>query len=407
MPVRLSDRFDFDRKESDDRNMNKKISLGLAISLVAVSIAVTFVLTSFFSLKKYNRQIIDVNEKGKVYSSLQLLDAQTREKYYGDINEENLSEGILKGYVNGLGDKFSKYLSQEEYISEKTSNSGESVGLGLTLAQDSSGYMRISEITDDSPASDEGLEVNDMITFVEKLDVKKAGFDEAVEAMRGTEGSSINITVRRNGIDKEYTLTRRTMEVKTVTGEMLNGYVGYIKITGFKGNTPQQFADILERLTSNGAENLIFDLRDNRGELMESMAECINPLLPEGIFASAEYKDGHTETVIYSDESELDIPMTVLVNGNTASAAEVFAAALHDAGKAEIIGVQTAGKGVLQEINEFQNGSAVILTVAEIVTPVSGSFNGSGITPDYIVENEDEQYSKALEIIQQKKNGQT
>ncbi|MBR6386452.1 MAG: PDZ domain-containing protein [Ruminococcus sp.] len=387
--------------------MNKKISLGLAISLVAVSIAVTFVLTSFFSLKKYNRQIIDVNEKGKVYSSLQLLDAQTREKYYGDINEENLSEGILKGYVNGLGDKFSKYLSQEEYISEKTSNSGESVGLGLTLAQDSSGYMRISEITDDSPASDEGLEVNDMITFVEKLDVKKAGFDEAVEAMRGTEGSSINITVRRNGIDKEYTLTRRTMEVQTVTGEMLNGYVGYIKITGFKGNTPQQFADILERLTSNGAENLIFDLRDNRGELMESMAECINPLLPEGIFASAEYKDGHTETVIYSDESELDIPMTVLVNGNTASAAEVFAAALHDAGKAEIIGVQTAGKGVLQEINEFQNGSAVILTVAEIVTPVSGSFNGSGITPDYIVENEDEQYSKALEIIQQKKNGQT
>ena len=407
MPVRLSDRFDFDRKESDDRNMNKKISLGLAISLMAVSIAVTFVLTSFFSLKKYNRQIIDVNEKGKVYSSLQLLDAQTREKYYGDINEENLSEGILKGYVNGLGDKFSKYLSQEEYISEKTSNSGESVGLGLTLAQDSSGYMRISEITDDSPASDEGLEVNDMITFVEKLDVKKAGFDEAVEAMRGTEGSSINITVRRNGIDKEYTLTRRTMEVKTVTGEMLNGYVGYIKITGFKGNTPQQFADILERLTSNGAENLIFDLRDNRGELMESMAECINPLLPEGIFASAEYKDGHTETVIYSDESELDIPMTILVNGNTASAAEVFAAALHDAGKAEIIGVQTAGKGVLQEINEFQNGSAVILTVAEIVTPVSGSFNGSGITPDYIVENEDEQYSKALEIIQQKKNGQT
>ena len=396
MPVRLSDRFDFDRKESDDRNMNKKISLGLAISLVAVSIAVTFVLTSFFSLKKYNRQIIDVNEKGKVYSSLQLLDAQTREKYYGDINEENLSEGILKGYVNGLGDKFSKYLSQEEYISEKTSNSGESVGLGLTLAQDSSGYMRISEITDDSPASDEGLEVNDMITFVEKLDVKKAGFDEAVEAMRGTEGSSINITVRRNGIDKEYTLTRRTMEVQTVTGEMLNGYVGYIKITGFKGNTPQQFADILERLTSNGAENLIFDLRDNRGELMESMAECINPLLPEGIFASAEYKDGHTETVIYSDESELDIPMTVLVNGNTASAAEVFAAALHDAGKA-----------VLQEISEFQNGSAVILTVAEIVTPVSGSFNGSGITPDYIVENEDEQYSKALEIIQQKKNGQT
>ena len=389
--------------------MNKKISLGLAISLVAVSVAVTFILTSFFTLRKSNSQIVDVNEKGKIYSSLQLLDARTREKYYGDINEQNLSEGILKGYINGLGDKFSKYLSKEEYISEKTNNSGEVVGLGLTLAQDSSGYMRISEIIDDSPASDEGLEINDMITFVEKLDVKKAGFDASVEAMRGTEGSDITITVRRDGIDKEYTLTRRAMEVKTVTGEMLSGYVGYIKITGFKENTPEQFVDILERLTSNGAENLIFDLRDNKGELIEPMTECIDPLLPEGVAAVAEYKDGHTETVIYSDESELSIPMIVLVNENTASAAEVFAAALHDAGKAEIIGVQTAGKGVLQETSELQNGSAVVLTVAEIQTPVSGSFNTTGITPDYIVENDssDAQYNKALEIIQQKKNGQS
>ncbi|MBR1593013.1 MAG: PDZ domain-containing protein [Ruminococcus sp.] len=389
--------------------MNKKISLGLAISLAAVSIAVTFVITSFLTLRKYNRQIVDVNEKGKIYSSLQLLDAQTREKYYGDIDEQELNEGILKGYVNGLGDKFSRYLSKEEYISEKTDNSGESIGLGLTLAQDSSGYMRISDIISDSPAADEGLEINDMITFVGKLDVKKAGFDTSVEAMRGTEGSDITITVRRDGIDKEYTLTRRAMEVKTVTGEMLSGYVGYIQITGFKENTPEQFIDILERLTSNGAENLILDLRDNKGELIEPMAKCIDPLLPEGVAAVAEYKDGHSETVIYSDESEIDIPMIVLVNENTASAAEVFAAALHDAEKAEIIGVQTAGKGVLQETSELQNGSAVILTVAEIKTPSGGSFNNTGITPDYIVENDgfDAQYNKALEIIQLKKNGQT
>ena len=389
--------------------MNKKISLGLAISLAAVSIAVTFVITSFLTLRKYNRQIVDVNEKGKIYSSLQLLDAQTREKYYGDIDEQELNEGILTGYVNGLGDKFSRYLSKEEYISEKTDNSGESIGLGLTLAQDSSGYMRISDIISDSPAADEGLEINDMITFVGKLDVKKAGFDTSVEAMRGTEGSDITITVRRDGIDKEYTLTRRAMEVKTVTGEMLSGYVGYIQITGFKENTPEQFIDILERLTSNGAENLILDLRDNKGELIEPMAKCIDPLLPEGVAAVAEYKDGHSETVIYSDESEIDIPMIVLVNENTASASEFFAAALHDAEKAEIIGVQTAGKGVLQETSELQNGSAVILTVAEIKTPSGGSFNNTGITPDYIVENDgfDAQYNKALEIIQLKKNGQT
>jgi len=383
--------------------MNKKISLGLALSLIAVSMAVTFILTSFFSLQSFNRKVVDVNEKSKKYTSLQVLDSYVRENYFGDIDENTLSDGIMKGYVSGVGDKYSRYLTAAEYLTEKNENSGELVGLGLTLAEDASGYMRISEILEDSPAFDSGLLTGDIITAIDGLDVKEAGFSEGMNAMRGTEGSPITLTVRRDGKSDDYTFIRRSIEVKTVKAEMLGSQIGYIKITGFKQNTPDQFISALERLTANGATSLIFDLRDNSGGLVTALQECIDPLLPEGIIATAEYKDGHTETIVYSDDSELDLPMVTIVNENTASAAELFAAALRDFGKAPIVGSQTYGKGVLQETNEMDNGGAVILTVAEYKTANSDCYDGIGLTPDYQVENEDEnvdaQYNKAVEIL--------
>ncbi len=386
--------------------MNKKISLGLALSLIAISIAVTFILTSFFSLQSYNHQVVDVNEKGKKYSSLQLLDTQVREKYYGEINEEILNEGIMKGYISGLEDGYSRFLSSDDYEIRKSENSGKTVGLGLTIAPDESGYLLITDILDESPASENGLQIGDIITFVDNTNVKDIGFGASAEAMSGTEGSDISLVVRRDGIDKKYSFTRRAIEISTVTGDMLSGYVGYIKITDFKQNTPEQYVEVLERLTSNGAKSLLFDLRDNNDGLVDIMAECVNPLLPEGVVATAEYKDGHSETLVYSDESELDIPMLVLVNENTAGAAELFALALRDNAKAELVGTKTVGKGVLQQIMELSNGCAIELSVAEIKTPVTGIFNGTGITPDYPVDNtgtnKDAQFNKAVEILQAK-----
>ena len=386
-----------------DGLMNKKISLGLALSLIAVSMAVTFILTSFFSLQSFNKKVVDVTEKSKKYTSLQTLDGYIRENYYGDIDESKLSDGLMKGYVSGIGDKYSRYLTAAEYLTEKNENSGELVGLGLTLAEDASGYMRISEIMEDSPAYDSGLLDGDIITAIDGLDVKEAGFSEAMDAMRGTEGSPVTLTVRREGKEQEYSFVRRSIEIKTVKAEMLGSQIGYIKITGFKQNTPQQFIDALERLTTNGAKSLIFDLRGNGGGLMTALQECLDPLLPEGVIAEAEYKDGHTETIIYSDESELDLPMVTIVDSDTASAAELFAASLRDFGKAPVVGSQTYGKGVMQETNEMGNGGAVILTVARYRTTVSDCYDGIGLTPDYQVENEDEnvdaQYNKAVEIL--------
>ena len=376
--------------------MNKKISLGLALSLIAIAVAVTFILTSFFSLQSFNKKVVDVNDKARRYDSLESLDTFVRDNYFGEIDERDLSDGILKGYVDGLDDKYSRYLTEEEYINEMSEEAGQLVGLGLTLSEDESGYVRIDGILQDSPLYNSGLQEGDIITFVDGVDVLQAGFDDSVEAMRGTEGSQIVLTVRRDGVDTDYTFTRQAIEVTTVTGEMLDGFVGYVKITKFKQNTPQQFIDTLEHLTANGAKSIVFDLRDNTGGLVSALEECLDPLLPEGVIATAEYKDGHTETIVYSDETELDLPMVVLVNGNTASAAELFAASLRDYGKAQLVGVKTYGKGVMQSTTEMGNGGAVVLTIAEYKTSRSDCYDGEGLTPDYQVENEDENYDAQL-----------
>ncbi|MDE5770452.1 MAG: S41 family peptidase [Ruminococcus sp.] len=381
--------------------MNKKISLGLAISLIAIASSITFIITYFFSLK----EMAEVNKK---YTSLQALDSYVRKNFYGDIDENDINNGILKGYISGLNDKYSRYLTADELIDEKSDNAGEMTGLGFTLEKDESGYIRVAEIMPDSPVSETEIKPDDFIIAVEGTDVLEMGFEKSIEAMSGNDNENITITVRRDGVDKDYTLTRRQIEIVTVTGEMLDNYVGYIKISGFKQNTSQQFIDILESLKKDGAKGFIFDVRENGGGLLTSLEKCLDPLLPEGIIATAEYSDGHTETIVNSDKSETNLPMVVLVNGHTASAAELFAASLKDFGKAELIGSQTYGKGVMQTTAELTNGGAVVLTIAEYKTSVSECYDGIGITPDYKVENEndniDEQYNKAVEVINGKIN---
>ncbi len=387
--------------ESDD-TMKKKISLGLAIFLIVTASAVTFILTSFFTLQSFSR-------KNQKYSSLQALESFVQKNFYGDIDENKINDGILKGYVSGLDDKYSRYLNADEYADEKSENAGKMTGLGLTLKEDESGYIKIAEIMPDSPVSETDIQAGDFIVSVNGSDVLETGFEESIELMSGTEGTEITLTVRHDETDRIYTLTRRPIEMITVTGEMLDNYIGYIKISGFKQNTAQQFLDILENLKSNGAKGIIFDLRENGGGLLDALEDCLDPLLPEGVIATAEYSDGNSETIVYSDEEETNIPMIVLVNEHTASAAELFTASLRDFGKAETVGTTTYGKGVMQSTTELTNGGAVILTIAEYKTTVSDCYDGIGIIPDYVVENEnddlDEQYNKAVEIITSKITG--
>lgn len=377
--------------------MKKKVSLALTINLIVIASSVTFILTYLFGLENYGK-------KGKKYDELQALDSYVRQNFYGDINENELNDGILKGYVSGLNDRYSRYLSADEYADEKSENAGEMTGLGFTLKKNENGYIRVAEVMPDSPVSETDIRPDDLIVAVNGKDVIKTGFEESIDAMAATE--QITFTVRRDNTDKDYTLTRRHIDVTTVMGEMLENHVGYIKISGFKENTPEQFEEIFEKLKKDGAKGILFDVRENGGGLLTSLEKCLDPLLPEGIIATAEYSDGHTENIVESDKEETNLPVVVLVNEHTASAAELFAASLRDFGKAELVGVQTYGKGVMQTTTEFTNGGAVVLTIAEYKTSVSECYDGVGLTPDYIVENEDtdEQYNKAVELINSKIN---
>ena len=387
--------------------MNKKISLGLALSISAIVCAVTFIVTSFFSLQSFNRKVADVREKSKKYQQLEDIDNYVRENYLHDIDEEELSSGILKGYINGLGDKYSEYLTPGEYQEMLAEDSGKVIGLGITVSEDSSGYIKVSSIMSDSPVAKSIIEAGDIIVAVNGKDVLKEGADNAINAINN--GSDVEITIRRDGKNIPLEFTRQTFEITSVTSRMLDNYIGYIKISSFRENTPDQFSTGLEHLTMNGAKAVIFDLRDNGGGLAEALEKCLDPLLPEGVIALEKYRDGHTETLIYSDESELDIPFTGIVNGNTASAAELFSACLRDFKSSPIVGEQTYGKGVIQSYKPFDDGSAVYLTIAEYQTSLSECFDGTGITPDYIAlksenESDDYQLDKAIEITMQNIN---
>lgn len=366
--------------------MNKKISLGLTISLVALACALTFILTSAYNLHHFNQKVSSVENMADTYNRLSELDGLVRENYYKEIDEESLSDGILKGYVSGLNDPYSRYMTAKELETSRENDKGVLVGIGVTVTKDESGYIFIDSVTADTPAAQSELASGDIIVDINGTDVLELGYEQAVEQIKGKEGTTLKLTVRRGGVDQDYELVRRTIQVKTAYGEMLEGKIGYIRISGFKESTVEQFNEALQNLLNDGAVALVFDVRGNHGGLVTSVGECLDPLLPEGDVAFATYRDGREEVLIRSDAKELNLPMAVLVDGDTASAAELFASALRDFEKAKLYGVTTYGKGVMQNTISLDDGGGLTITVATYRTARSACYQGIGLIPDETVE---------------------
>ncbi len=391
--------------------MNKKVSLGLTISIAALTATITFIVTSFFSLQNFNQKVQAVREKAERYERLEALDTYIRENFYTELDEESLMNGMLKGYVAGLQDPYSVYMTAQEYNALLEKESGQMIGIGVTVTQSEEGYIHVIEVQKNSPAEEAGIQVGDLIIAVDGGDVLKVGFSESVDLVRGEEGTKVRLTVRRNGKDQVYTAERRTFDTVTVESKMLDGNIGYIRITAFRENTPDQFSEAMDRLVANGAAALIFDVRNNGGGLLNALESMLDPLLPEGVIATANYSDGESRTVVYSDDSELDLPMAVIVNGSSASAAELFAASLRDFEKAELVGTTTFGKGVMQVTTQMEDGGGLTLTIATYQTTRSECYHGVGLTPEYEVEAgedtvlgdpdpaTDPQLAKAMEIV--------
>lgn len=365
--------------------MNKKISLGMAIALMAVASAVAIAITMVFSATVFNSKLSSINERQAIYEKVTEINKIVREKYNGEINESELIDSISAGFVYGIGDIYAEYYTAQEYNEFKDDISGKAVGIGVTITKDTEGYARIVSVYPDSPAEISGLVKSDQIVKVADIDVLTK-YDEAVSALKGDAGAPVVITYRRQGEDFDVEITRRKITVPSVETEELDGNIFYIKITDFADSTVSQFETAISSALDKKANGIVIDVRNNGGGTMKSAAQMIDVLVPEGPIVTSVDKNKQTKVVYSSDSAEVNIPMAVLVNKNTASAAELFAAAVRDYGKAKLVGSQTYGKGVMQDVYTLSDGSAIKITTAQFNPPKSENFNLVGLKPDFVVD---------------------
>lgn len=393
--------------------MNKKISLGAALALMFVITAVTFSITMVFSREAFSTTVTNISQRESMYDKLSEIDSYVRKNYNGTIDENNLNDYLAAGYVAGLSDRYATYYTASDYAKKQQDNAGTLVGIGIRILKSESGFIQINEVYPDSPASEAGMKAGDLIVKVNDVDVTAETYDTALSEIEGKAGTKLSLVVRSDNKDREISeITRRVVVTPTVYSRMINN-AGYIKITDFNENTYDQFKKAVENLIgSQGAEVLIFDLRNNTGGLLDPAIKMLDMLLPEGTIATATYRNGSTEVLGTSDANCVNKPMVVLANENTASAAELFTQALRDYGVAKSVGTQTYGKGVMQVTHSLKDGSAIRITVAQYNPPKSPNYDGIGIKPDYEVslteeqqknfdsldETTDPQLMKALEI---------
>lgn len=327
-----------------------------------------------------------------------------------DIDEEEMEDGIIKGYVESLNDPYSVYYNQDETKELMSSLEGEFGGIGVLVSQDAeTKLITFVTVYEDSPARKAGFQDGDILYKVDGEDVTAQDLDTVVAKMRGEKGTKVDITVVRDGKDEiTHTVKRDTVEVQTVAGEMLEGKIGYIQISQFDTVTYSQFQETLKDLQTKGAKGFVFDVRSNPGGNLNTVCNILDLILPEGTIVYTEDKNGKKETISSDAEHYLDVPMAVLVNGNSASASEIFAGAIQDYEVGTIVGTNTYGKGIVQQLFSLPDGSCVKLTISEYFTPKGRTIHGKGVKPDVETEykasedGKDNQLDKACEVIQKK-----
>lgn len=381
--------------------MNRKISVGIAISLVFITAAITMILTWYLSQQNFNSKITDLKERAEKYSQFESFDTIVRSNFNGTIDETALLDAIFNGYVDGLDDRYARYYTAEEYQTRQLEDSGTLFGIGVTVQKDESGYIRITEVNADSPAQSSGIEAGDLIIAVDGNDVVQTGYDESINAITaGEEGSQTELTINRGGDEISITVTRKMMEITSVWGQMLDGNIAYIKIDSFNEKTGTQFSQVLYTLLNNGAERIIFDVRNNGGGLVSAVEEVLEDILPKGEVAFATYNDGEKIPIVtMENDNMIELPMVVLMNESTASGGELFAQSLRDFCDVDLVGTTTYGKGVMQTTYELEGGGAVTITVATYQTTKSACYDGIGIAPDFevVLSEEAESYINGVD----------
>lgn len=395
--------------------MNKKISLGVAISLVAIGCAITFVLTWAVSLNVYNSKIGTSEKYEGMYAKLREIDAAVRTNYIdvAAYSEDSIETAVINGYVSGLGDKYASYMTSSAYYEIEQTNNGVIHGAGFEAEDDGSGYLKITSVYSGSSAELNGVMAGDIITEIDGKSLLSMEAGTAKEKLSGEVGTRIRLKLLRDGEEVTVNLIRQQLEITSVSSKILDGNVAYIKISSFNAKTPEQFVSILNDIMDGEVKAIVIDVRQNGGGVVSALKPILNQFITAAVVASAEYADGSRKALVETDAevSVSGIPIAVLVDEGTASAAELFAGAMRDGCGATIIGTQTMGKAVMQNTYEFSDGSALTISTARIYLTKSGTWDETGIKPDYTVERNvdvlpeylsfenDTQLQKAVEII--------
>lgn len=367
--------------------MSKKVSLGVAATVTLIAMAVTFSMTMTVSMNMFNNSVSSVKNKERMYNKLSEVDRYVRANEYFDINDDTLNDTIASGYMLGISDRYARYYSAKAYSERVGLANGRLMGIGVAVVKDpSSGYARIIRVYDNTPATNVGLEVGGFITAIGDTSTRSMSDTAAMtSALLGEEGSIVSIkylTPLREEQSFEITHANYTTPSISTVRLMDNG-VGYLRIDSFTSGTAVEFRNAVNSLTNQGATSLIFDLRDNSGENLNAALVATDYCVPSGLIAQSQDKGGNVTDLRMSDENEITLPMVCLVNGSTASGAELFANALHKMAGATIVGSTTAGKGVLlSDPQSLSDGSAVVITVGILLDNEGKNWNGTGLTPD-------------------------
>lgn len=398
------------------------------IMLVALTAIVTFLLTAIFMYKKFDNVYSTVGGNSALSSNvsttseksllkvLQEFKTVLQNQYIGDIDEEKMAEGAIKGYIEGLGDPYTEYLTVEEMQELTEETDGKYVGIGVYVANNSSdNTILVVGVMNGSPALEAGMQAGDIITKIDGTEYKGEELSKATSVLKGEEGTEVKVIVLRDGKEIELTITRKTISVEHVASEMLDNQIGYIQIDAFDDGVAEAFEEKYNQLKEQGIKGLIVDLRSNGGGVVDEATDIASMFTEKGktVLITKSKTEKEEDTKSNRDPIVKDIPVVVLVNEGTASASEILAGALKDNYGAKIVGKKTYGKGVIQTVYRLTDGSGLKITTDEYFTPNHTSINKVGIEPDVEVDltkdsngkyetskDNDAQLLKAIEMCQ-------
>ena len=340
----------------------------------------------------------------EVEAKLNAIDSVLDSFYFEEVDDEKAKDSIYKAYLSSYGDKYTVYYTADEYKKLTETTNGTFSGIGAVCQISSEGGILLVDVYESGAGYKAGLRSGDRIIQVDGTDVTDMDLSSAVALVKGEKGTQVGLKIVRDGATSDYTVVRDEIEVQTVNYAITEDNIGYISVSQFENVTAKQFKAAIEELKSEGAKGIIIDIRNNPGGLLTTVISMLKDILPNGLIVYTEDKDGNRKEYSDNDNEELDMPLAVLVNGNSASASEIFAGAIQDYGKGVIVGTQTFGKGIVQTVKPLTDGSAIKFTIAKYFTPKGQDIHGKGVTPDVVVEydkdaDEDTQISAALESV--------